>query len=97
MHPCLFPLRQSADYAAGSPALRARRPILCPPEQEDSIIVRTIHETRSREDGQGITEYAVMLVVILVLVIGTVRLVGAHANHTFSKVVSVFQPQQNGD
>ena len=59
--------------------------------------MRTIHETRSREDGQGITEYAVMLVVILALFIGTVRLVDAHANHTFSRVVSVFQPQQNGD
>ena len=59
--------------------------------------MRTIHKPWSREDGQGITEYAVMLVVILALVIGTVRLVGAHANHAFSKVVSVFQPQQNGD
>jgi Flp pilus assembly pilin Flp len=59
--------------------------------------VRTIRETRSTEDGQGITEYAVMLVVILALVIGTVRLVGAHANHAFSRVVSVFQPQQNAD
>jgi Flp pilus assembly pilin Flp len=59
--------------------------------------VRTIHETWSREDGQGVTEYAVMLVVILALVIGTVGLVGAHANHAFSRVVSVFQPQQNGD
>jgi Flp pilus assembly pilin Flp len=49
------------------------------------------------EDGQGITEYAVMFVVILALVIGTVRLVGAHANHAFSRVVTVFQPQQNAD
>ena len=59
--------------------------------------MRTIHKTWSREDGQGITEYAVMLVVFLALVIGTVSLVGAHANHAFSRVVSVFQPQQNGD
>lgn len=59
--------------------------------------MRTIRETWSMEDGQGITEYAVMFVVILALVIGTVRLVGAHANHAFSRVVTVFQPQQNAD
>ena len=59
--------------------------------------MRTLHETRSREDGQGITEYAVVLVVIFALIIGTVRLVGSHANHAFSRVVSVFQPQQSGD
>jgi Flp pilus assembly pilin Flp len=81
----------------GSTAAKARSPIFRPPEQGDSTIVRTIRETRSTEDGQGITEYAVMLVVILALVIGTVRLVGAHANHAFSRVVSVFQPQQNAD
>ena len=39
-------------------------------------------------DGQDITEYAVMLAVILVLVIGTVRLVGGNANNVFSHVAS---------
>jgi Flp pilus assembly pilin Flp len=81
----------------GSTAAKARSPIFRTPEQGDSTIVLTIRETRSREDGQGITEYAIMVVIILALVIGTVRLVGAHANHAFSRVVSVFQPQQNAD
>lgn len=45
-----------------------------------------------REDsGQDIAEYAVMLAVILVLVVGTIRLVGSHANNTFSSVASSVQ------
>lgn len=40
------------------------------------------------EDGQDIAEYAVMLAVILVLVIGTIRLVGGNANNVFSSVAS---------
>jgi Flp pilus assembly pilin Flp len=40
------------------------------------------------ENGQDIAEYAVMLAVILVIVIGTVRLIGAHANTVFSQVAS---------
>lgn len=40
------------------------------------------------EEGQDIAEYAVMLAVILVLVIGTVRLIGANANNAFSIVGS---------
>jgi Flp pilus assembly pilin Flp len=40
------------------------------------------------ERGQDIAEYAVMLAVILVLVIGTVRLIGTNANNVFSSVAS---------
>jgi Flp pilus assembly pilin Flp len=42
----------------------------------------------SQQEGQDIAEYAVMLAVILVLVIGTVRLVGGNANNAFSTVAS---------
>jgi len=42
----------------------------------------------SDEQGQDIAEYAVMLAVILVLVIGTVRLIGTNANTAFSSVAS---------
>ena len=41
--------------------------------------------------GQDIAEYAVMLAVILVLVIGTVRLIGGNANNVFSQVGSTMQ------
>ena len=45
----------------------------------------------SDEEGQDIAEYAVMLAVILVLVIGTVRLIGGNANNVFSQVASNIQ------
>jgi Flp pilus assembly pilin Flp len=47
----------------------------------------------SDEQGQDIAEYAVMLAVILVLVIGTVRLIGTNANTAFSSVASSLQTQ----
>jgi Flp pilus assembly pilin Flp len=43
------------------------------------------------EQGQDIAEYAVMLAVVLVLVVGTIRLVGSHANNVFSNVASAVQ------
>ncbi len=43
------------------------------------------------EDGQDIAEYAVMLAVILVLVVGTIRLIGSNANNAFSNVASSIQ------
>jgi Flp pilus assembly pilin Flp len=46
---------------------------------------------RSKEEGQDIAEYAVMLAVILVLVVGTIRLVGANANNAFSMTASSLQ------
>ena len=45
----------------------------------------------SEESGQDIAEYAVMLAVILVLVVGTVRLIGSNANNAFSAAASAVQ------
>jgi Flp pilus assembly pilin Flp len=45
----------------------------------------------SDEEGQDIAEYAVMLAVILVLVVGTIRLIGSNANTAFSSVASSIQ------
>ena len=45
----------------------------------------------TNDDGQDIAEYAVMLAVILVLVVGTIRLVGSQANNVFSAVASSVQ------
>lgn len=42
----------------------------------------------TEEQGQDIAEYAVMLAVILVIVVGTVRLIGNSANNVFSSVAS---------
>ncbi|HXM69143.1 MAG TPA: hypothetical protein VN911_20615 [Candidatus Acidoferrum sp.] len=43
------------------------------------------------EQGQDIAEYAVMLAVILVIVVGTVKLIGSNANNVFSNVASSLQ------
>lgn len=42
----------------------------------------------SEDEGQDIAEYAVMLAVILVIVVGTIRLIGTNANNVFSNVAS---------
>ena len=45
-----------------------------------------------RDDkGQDIAEYAVMLAVILVIVVGTIRLFGSNANNVFSSAASSIQ------
>ncbi|HEX3354970.1 MAG: hypothetical protein ACRD3H_01500 [Terriglobales bacterium] len=43
------------------------------------------------DQGQDIAEYAVMLAVILVIVVGTIRLIGSNANNVFSSVGSSLQ------
>ena len=42
----------------------------------------------SSEEGQDIAEYAVMVAVILLIVVGTLRLIGSNANTVFSQVAS---------
>jgi len=46
---------------------------------------------RRSNEGQDIAEYAVMLAVILVIVIGTIRLIGGNANNVFSTVANTVQ------
>jgi Flp pilus assembly pilin Flp len=54
--------------------------------------VRRILQNLWKDDsGQDIAEYAVMLAVILVIVVGTVRLIGSNANNVFSNVSSSIQ------
>ena len=40
------------------------------------------------DDGQDIAEYAVMVAVILIIVVGTIRLIGSNSNTVFSSVAS---------
>ncbi len=51
-------------------------------------VIKAIHQLWAEESGQDVAEYAVMLAVILVIVIGTVRLIGGNANNVFSQVGS---------
>lgn len=52
---------------------------------------RFLQKLWADERGQDIAEYAVMLAVILVIVVGTIRLIGSNANNVFSQVSSTIQ------
>ena len=54
-------------------------------------MARFLHQLWSDERGQDVAEYAVMLAVVLVIVVGTIRLIGANANNVFSSVASSIQ------
>jgi len=51
-------------------------------------VAKFLHQLWSDERGQDVAEYAVMLAVVLVIVVGTIRLIGANANNVFSQVSS---------
>ncbi len=54
-------------------------------------MARILQHLWNDESGQDIAEYAVMLAVILVIVVGTIRLIGSNANNVFSNVASSIQ------
>jgi Flp pilus assembly pilin Flp len=54
-------------------------------------VANLLNQLWNDEQGQDIAEYAVMLAVILVIVVGTVRLIGSNANTVFSQVGSAIQ------
>ena len=54
-------------------------------------MIKSILDLWKNEQGQDIAEYAVMLAVILVLVVGTIRLIGSNANTVFSTAASAVQ------
>jgi len=51
-------------------------------------VIKAFRQLWVEENVQDVAEYAVMLAVILVIVIGTVRLIGGNANNVFSQVGS---------
>jgi Flp pilus assembly pilin Flp len=57
----------------------------------DTTVAYLLSQLWHDEQGQDIAEYAVMLAVILVIVVGTVRLIGSNANTVFSQVGSAIQ------
>jgi Flp pilus assembly pilin Flp len=61
------------------------------PNREDGQMVQVLHEMWNDNSGQDIAEYAVMLAVILVIVVGTVKLIGGKSNNIFSEVASSIQ------
>ena len=59
--------------------------------QEIGMLNQLMRGLWCEEEGQDIAEYAVMLAVILVIVVGTIRLIGSHSNNVFSSVASSIQ------
>jgi Flp pilus assembly pilin Flp len=60
-------------------------------KEEREPVAKFLHQLWKDERGQDIAEYAVMLAVILVIVVGTIRLIGSNANNVFSQVGSAIQ------
>ena len=52
---------------------------------------KSVRSLWNNQEGKDIAEYAVMLAVILVIVVGTIRLIGSNANNVFSSVGSAVQ------
>jgi Flp pilus assembly pilin Flp len=51
-------------------------------------MLQTFVDVFSSDEGQDIAEYAVMVAVILIIVVGTIRLIGSNSNTVFSQVAS---------
>jgi Flp pilus assembly pilin Flp len=60
-------------------------------QEKREPVINFLQRFWNDERGQDIAEYAVMLAVILVIVVGTVRLIGSNANNVFSQVGSAIQ------
>jgi Flp pilus assembly pilin Flp len=60
-------------------------------EKGEEPVTKFLKSVWKDESGQDIAEYAVMLAVILVIVVGTIRLIGSNANNVFSQVGSAIQ------
>ena len=73
------------------PAQVAGGVLVCKLWGQEVDMMETLRTLWTGSDGQDIAEYAVMLAVILVIVIGTIRLIGTNANTVFSSVASSIQ------
>jgi Flp pilus assembly pilin Flp len=45
----------------------------------------------SEDDGQDVAEYSVMLAVVLIIALGTIRMIASSANGVFSSIGSAIQ------
>jgi Flp pilus assembly pilin Flp len=80
---------QSSVALRYTPRRKADHPQSQDNRKEDSM--ELVKQLWNGQDGQDIAEYAVMLAVILVIVVGTIRLIGSNANNVFSNVASSIQ------
>lgn len=73
-------------YSVPHCTFKDRKPVV-----KEGFVLGFLRQFWSEERGQDVAEYAVMLAVVLVIVIGTVRLIGSNANNIFSSVASAIQ------
>jgi Flp pilus assembly pilin Flp len=62
-----------------------------PTGSKEGAMAKLLQNIWHDDQGQDVAEYAVMLAVILVIVVGTIRLIGSNANNVFSSVGSAIQ------
>jgi Flp pilus assembly pilin Flp len=55
------------------------------------LIQSHLRKLYRKTEGQDVAEYAIMLAVVLVIVIGMVRMIGTNASTVFSQVGSAIQ------
>jgi Flp pilus assembly pilin Flp len=63
-------------------------PSISPNNTEAPSPMNTLLHVWNDDYGQDVAEYAVMLAVILIIVIGTLKLIGGKSNNVFSEVAS---------
>jgi hypothetical protein len=60
-------------------------------------MIRTIQAVGASQDGHGISEYVIMLALIVMLVAGTVHLVAANAKNALSRAAGQLQHHSDSD
>jgi|GEM_PF-1747990 len=88
---CTFPQLTSGERSGIMGASIAAFPNGVPKHDWREPMLEFVRRVWSEDEGQDIAEYAVMLAVILVLVVGTIRLIGSNANTVFSNAASAVQ------
>ena len=64
---------------------------ICNSTSPEGSVSNFLRNLWSEDSGQDIAEYAVMVAVILIVVVGTIRLIGSNSNTVFSNVASSIQ------
>jgi Flp pilus assembly pilin Flp len=86
-----YPSRVVGSQNSPKTELPKTIPAIQPGFKEISMLNQLVRRLWCEQEGQDIAEYAVMLAVILVIVVGTIRLIGSNANNVFSSVASSIQ------
>lgn len=78
-------------HLCGNGSIIENQPSDIPLQAGENMLLPLLSKLWSDDQGQDIAEYAVMLAVILVIVVGTIRMIGSNANNVFSEAASSIQ------